>query len=191
MVIGLALALAAITWGSVLLIQRIERVVIQFEQASHELFAEWLSLRPATLKGAAVGTQEGTPGALGRLEFIFVECSDVSEPRMVSIDVRKTDSVLSPFLGIIHVETNESCVRRPVWASGWVGKDKQEALIAACVGKPYDECIAARGKPMAKRLDRPFSYSGHLTIFYRRSKGQWMFDREDSAEPKAVETSGT
>ena len=89
------------------------------------------------------------------------------------------------------MKTDESCVRKPVVAAGWGGKKKQEALIAGCVGKTYEECITARGKPMSKRYDLPFSYTGNLTLVYRWSKGKWEFEREDPEKPKEPATSRT
>ena len=127
------------------------QIADQFEKAAPDLFAAWVALRPSSLREQAKGVP--AKAADPRCSpyyccfFTFTECVDEVPPREYSIDVKKTDSLLRPVIGIIRAPIKESCVRRNVVPSKlqW-DKKKSDTLAPLCVGKPYEECIAAGGK---------------------------------------------
>lgn len=162
-----------------------ESVGAEFEAASRELFMVWLEGRPERLRDIAKGRQDGRPGRFSFVQFQFLECSDESPPAISSIDVKKTDSVLSPFIGVIRIATDEQCFLRPVWPPGMGGKAQQEAMIPRCVGHSYQDCIEARGKPMPEKYTKIVPRSGETTVYYRWSHGRWEFDKEDPADGHA------
>ena len=124
--------------------------------------------------------------------FEFMDCADVRAPAEYRIDVTKTDSVLTPFLGHLYVPVKETCTVRNVVPKGMTwGEKATAALEPSCVGKTYEECIAAGGKPAPKLMGSactggpgfsfPFEHDVHLT--YRWSQGKWEFQEEKSDKP--------
>lgn len=175
-------------------------VVEQFQSAADSLFVQWLSDRPRELKRVALGYQ-GTAGpqckagAWGNAFFEFIECSDIETPTDYSLDVIRTDSLLSPFVGIIEVSVFERCTVRRAWAGRWTkraNRAKFNSLQAHCYGKTFQECIAAGAEVVTTSFGVlctggpgfQFSYKGKARMTYRWSKGKWEFDREETDPPR-------
>ena len=130
--------------------------------------------------------------AKGSNFFEFIECEDISPPLDYSLDVVRTDSLLSPYVGIIKVDVTERCEVRRAWASQSMSQKKFDALAPSCIGKTYEECIKAGAKPVSKLMASActggpgfeFSYAGEVTLVYRWSKGKWEFDEEEIEPPR-------
>ena len=121
----------------------------------------------------------------------FSECVQESEPTTYAIDVKRTDSIMTPFIGTLTVPVALSCTVRQVIPPGtFVTKDKAAKLEAACFGHTYEECIASEAaRPVPKTGmyaglggDKAFAYTGKVVTAYRWSEGKWEFN-EDKADP--------
>lgn len=169
------------------------QVAQEFEKAAPILFREWLALRPDVLKRVGLG-KRNRPNSrcLWVGYFEFMDCKDTAPPSTYKIDVTKTDSVLTPFVGHLYVPVKETCTVRNVVPKGMSWTEKNlSAIEANCVGKTYDECIAAGAKDAPKLMGSdctggpgfsfPFEDDVHLT--YRWSQGKWEFQEEKSAKP--------
>src|SRR5262245_30897768 len=87
-----------------------ETIASAFEAAAPQLLEEWISRRPAELEGMQKGSR-GIVSHCGEKNywFEFLSCKDTAKPILVGLDVKKTDSLISPFLGVLTVHTTESC----------------------------------------------------------------------------------
>jgi len=168
-------------------------IATRFQEAASDLFAEWVKLRPHTLKDAALGLEQTCWQMT--YYFTFISCEDQASPVLTALDVRKTDSILSPFLGILRVQTRESCVVKRAVPAKWNWYDKTAAVVRPfCIGKTYDGCIKGGAVPAPKTVgsactggpETRFPYEGDLTLSFRWSKGKWEFEREELKEPRTM-----
>ena len=182
------------------------QVAQEFKAVAPELFKKWLEQRPEQLWTRGRGEldelacKDIVSGSMFVRDFVaFNECSDSSEPSAYQIDVKKTDSLLTPFLGLIILPVKMSCIIHGANVSAVTAK-KSVARIAACVDAPYEECLAAGAKGFgglatqicgAKglRLETPFNYVGKLRLSYRWTEGGWEF--QDQHEEPALNPSDT
>jgi hypothetical protein len=170
-------------------------IATKFQEAAPDLFKEWLKLRPGALKAAGLGSEPaGKPFQCETAHwFEFIECRDASEPKLVGIDVRKTDSILTPFIGTLVIRSTESCLlKRAVPSRVSWSRKRFEEKAPSCLGKTYDECIAGGAAPAPEISGssctggpgKTFHYRGELTLTYRWSLGKWEFQREDVKDPR-------
>jgi len=168
-------------------------IATRFQEAAPELFAEWGKQRPSVLKDAALGLEQSCWEKT--YYFTFISCQDQSPPVLAGIDVRKTDSILTPFLGILKVQTRESCLVKRAVPAKWNWYDKAASVVRPfCIGKTYDECIKGGAVPAPKTVgaactggpQTPFPYEGDLTLSFRWSRGMWEFEREELKEPRTM-----
>lgn len=169
------------------------QVAQEFKKAAPGLFQEWLARRPETLKRLGGGRRnEASRECVGFSHFQFTECVDLQRPSEYRIDVTKTNSVLTPFVGHLYVSVEETCTTRNAVPSGMAWSDKRvAALDPYCLGRTYDDCIAAGAKPAPKlagslctggpETTSKFTDEVHLT--YRWSEGNWEFESEKSDKP--------
>jgi len=164
-------------------------VAQEFEAAAPALFADWLARRPEDL----------IAGSLGRLYddegwrwFNFTLCKDVVAPSTYQINVRKTDSLTTPFLGELIVPVKETCTNR-VLHGGVTSMKAIDRLIPFCVDQPYDACLKAGGKapsgfakfngmPPAVANNLTFPLEDETTVLYAWRGGKWEFDKEQRPE---------
>ena len=175
-------------------------VVERFEAAVDDLFQQWLKRRPDSLKAAGLGVQgtaaSGCLSGKGSYFFEFIECSDIAPPQDFALDVVRSDSLRSPFVGVIKVPVNERCDLRRVVASKMMAQKKFDEIAPQCLGHSFEECIAAGGRLAPKLLGSActggpgvaFAYQGEVTLHYRWSKGQWEFEEESVDPPRAQPT---
>ena len=126
----------------------------------------------------------------------FSECRQEHEPEEYEIDVKRTDSILNPYMGTITISIELSCTVRKAVPPGtflWTEK-KMNRMAAACSGKTYEECIENKAANSLKKKgpgiflctdtgDRVISYEGKIILTYRWSEGKWEFEREDAEPP--------
>ena len=168
-------------------------IVERFQEEADALFLAWLVDRPERLKRAGLGKQGQvataacTSSKKGSNFFEFIECEDVEPPTNYSIDVVRTDSLLSPFVGLIAVPVTERCNLRRAYGGPGMSRKKFDELMPHCIGKSYGACISAGGRLVGKTVSSActggpgglFSYEGKATLTYRWSKGKWEFDEEE------------
>ena len=173
-----------------------------FVAAAPKLFSEWLDDRDTALQRIGLGVQ-GRGGSQCSAPkkannfFTFVECVDREVPSDYSIDVVRTDSLLTPFVGLITVPVSEQCFVRNVIASISMSKNKFDAIAPSCIGHTYKECIAAGGKLAPKVIDAActggpgyeFSYQGVVEIRYGWRDGRWEFEEQTDDPPRSRTTS--
>lgn len=169
-------------------------IVAAFERSRDALFEEYVSRRPEILHLIELGTvNEPTPECFGmRCFFEFRQCTDSSEPRLKSYDVRKTDSILSPFIGVITVERHTVCsLRRLVPKSGLKQWDTVlPSLFPYCLGHTYQECMSSgKARPAGFAFSNctggageTYTIDDEIDLLYRWSHGAWEFDREAGAK---------
>ena len=170
------------------------QVAQEFKKAAPDLFREWLARRPEVLKRTGLGERKRQRGECrGTASFFsFMDCVDEQVPAEYRIDVTKTDSVLTPFVGHLYVPVKETCTVRNVVPKGMTWSEKSlAALDPYCLDKTYDECIAAGAKPAPKLMGSactggpgfsfPFEDEVHLT--FRWSEGKWEFEAEKGDKP--------
>jgi hypothetical protein len=123
-------------------------------------------------------------------EFTNCHCES-AKPTEYSIDVKKTDSILTPFLGIIRFKYGFACEARNVVPRGLNWNEANfKAIAPSCLDKPYEECVKV-GKPAPKLLGsactggptRTLHFSDTLVLTYRWSHGKWQFEKKESAAP--------
>src|SRR5262245_44512396 len=104
-------------------------VARQFEQAAPELFATWKAGRPAEVRALS-------NGRYGREDlyycFEFSLCEDAPPPTSYSIDVKKTDSILTPYIGILTIPVKLSCSSRILSSS--FKRATADKLAESCIG---------------------------------------------------------
>lgn len=163
------------------------QVAQQFKEVAPQLFKEWLERRPGVLKKLTLGQRVEAPGCPGASWFEFIECADIAPPVEYQIDVTRTDSILTPFLGKLVVPVREGCsVRRLV--PGALRRDNKSVakLDPYCLGKTYNECVAGGAKPISKFspggcMGSPggtFTHEMEVSVTYRWSEGKWEFEGE-------------
>lgn len=168
-------------------------VARQFEVAAPGLFKEWLSRRPDVLKALADGQYAELGGGQIYYCFEFSVCVDAVPPGTYSIDVRKTDSILTPFVGSIIIPVKVSCTNQVLSSS--MRRKLADELAPSCLGHTYDECAAAGGKepsgfskfnnaPCAGRDDLKFSYEDEVHVSYAWRQGKWEFQEETKKKPR-------
>lgn len=169
-------------------------VAARFVEASPVLFDAWVAVRPEALRVAGRGRimEPLTAACSTAYVYEFLTCEDNEPPKLVSIDVRKTESILSPYVGVMRVSVNESCHSRRVVPSKVKWKEKAHSQVKdSCVGKSFDECISAGARPAPKLLgaactggpSTEFSFqSDDVEVYFRWSMGKWEFDREGEVD---------
>jgi hypothetical protein len=146
------------------------------------------------LKRAALGKPNKPSNQCPGTRYIeFTECKDTVTPNEYTIDVTKTDSVLTPFVGHLYIPVKESCSVKNVIPKGRKGGTPKsiEAMVAGCVNKTYDQCIVAGGKDSPKSFGSvctggaayTFPFEGKLHLTYKWSQGKWEFQEEQGAKP--------
>ncbi|HET6372989.1 MAG TPA: hypothetical protein VFG76_06765 [Candidatus Polarisedimenticolia bacterium] len=177
-----------------------ENVVSLFEKAAPDLFIQWLPHRDPEAPLLALGRQGDPapgcrPGSRLGSYFQFFECLDLDPPRIAAIDVKKTDSLMIPFVGTIKVRQNLRCSLRYLLATEQAWKTPGwERLKTLCEGKSYEECAAAGMEPPKKRKasalwpvceplpDSTTEFVNEATVLnYGWSHGRWEFQNEDKA----------
>lgn len=176
------------------------QVAQEFKKAAPDLFREWLARRPEVLRRMGLGHRQHSSNAecLNPVSYYeFMECIDVQAPTEYRIDVTKTDSVLTPFVGHLYVPVKKTCTVRNVVPKPWSEKGLA-TLDPSCVGKTYDDCITAGAKP-APKMGGSFCTGGpgfsfpsesevHLTFHW--SDGKWEFEGEKGDKPVPPPGSG-
>jgi hypothetical protein len=177
------------------------QIAQEFRKAAPTLFQEWLARRPETFKRLSLGRRNmPSRECVGFSYFEFTDCRDIQTPTEYRIDVTKTDSVITPFVGHLYVSVDESCTVRNAVPSGIAWSDKRvAALEPSCVGRTYDECIAGGAKAAPKlagslctggpEITFPFTDEVHLT--FRWSEGKWEFESEKGNKAVRHQVSGT
>jgi hypothetical protein len=168
------------------------QVAQEFKKAAPDLFREWVKRRPEVLKSAALGERASGPAGCNTGWFEFIECQDISPPTEYKIDVTRTESILTPFLGLLVVPVHEKCNVRNVVPGAMSRSEKSLAMLDPhCLGKSYEECTTAGGKPISKMSPGgcmgsssfSFTHNGEDRISYRWSDGRWEFDSEKGDKP--------
>ena len=128
-----------------------ENVVTSFEQASQNLFEGWKTTQyRESLKalGAGVtGPRDRHPDCYNAWFFEFLTCEEAAPPTMDGIDVTKTDSLMTPFLGIIKVRVHEKCTIRRLVGALTMTEKSYKKIEKSCIGRMYDDCRMAGGRP--------------------------------------------
>src|SRR5262245_12211445 len=112
----------------------------EFKKAAPDLFLEWAATRSEVLQRMGVGSRGINRSAcMGNGYWQFLECRVTTPPTEYKLDVTKTDSVLTPFIGHLYIPVNETCTARNVVPKGmsW-GEEALAALDPSCLGKVYD-----------------------------------------------------
>jgi len=166
-------------------------VAKDFEDAAPQLLQEWAERRPKVLDLLRLGRwSKPTSGCMGVRYFEFTDCTPTKTLSDYRIDVTKTDSVLTPFIGHLYVQVREPCTVRNAVPKGASWGEKAFAKIEPfCLGKTYEECITGGAKPAPKSSysactggpSRSFTYDDEIHLTYRWSKGKWEF--QDTATP--------
>ncbi len=175
-------------------------VARQFEEQAPELFRQWVERRPTELRALALGQWNDTDQSSAvscprETSFAFYECEDVEKPAKYKINVRKTDSILTPYIGELFVNVKVHCRVRSLFPAGFtfsLDKFREEAALLKnnCIGKSYDECLKAGAKPREKHgffgcsgaeLNFTYDHEAHLT--YRWSHEKWEFQEESGSAP--------
>lgn len=169
-----------------------EQAVASFQDSAPRLIEEWKASR------GSVGSTP-SPGRIGtpyrsnprdcdqKKEWQFLEfssCEDLTAPRLVSVDIRRGESLVTPtYVGLLYVVVNERCTIRRLIPPRLPGRDDEwEVLQRACLGKPYETCLRAGGRvPEAKSMVRDCTggpqtndaYTGDLLLEYELSADIW------------------
>jgi hypothetical protein len=178
------------------------QVAQEFKAATPRLFEEWKEWRQAHQKEMALGHWRARPYGLcpEHTHFEFLECSGRSPEGFVKIDVNKTTSILTPFVGHIYVLIAETCIGRSLVPAKGNNPQKSEfaaqisELAKSCIRKTYDECLAAGtkkagtlwGVACTRGPKWIASYADTVDLVYRWTEGKWEFEDEVRREPKEV-----
>jgi hypothetical protein len=178
----------------------------QFEEQAPDLFQQWLKRRPAVLQQLAFGRWNETDFSVTvpcppDISFTFSECSDVEVPTDYKINVRKTDSILTPYIGELLINVKVRCRIRHLFPPGFtfsIEKYREAATLMAgsCIGKRYEDCAAAGAKPREKAgffgcsgREANFSFDDEAVVTYRWSHEKWEF-QEDKVNKSVPSASG-
>jgi hypothetical protein len=178
-------------------------IAARFEQAAPGLFKAWLDVRPAMLMKLRLGTvtDSSRPGCgLAVFTYEFVEYADEIPPGDYQIDVKRNDSILTPFVGILTAHFKVRCSLRRAVPKGvnW-GREAIDGIAPNCLDKTFAECLkSGKAKPAPPYFGSActggpgfsFTYQGAVQTFYRWSKGEWEFEKEKSEPPIEIPTSG-
>lgn len=167
-------------------------VARQFEQSAPRLFAQWISERPERLKASAVGSYIGEGAMRNYYCFEFFFCEDTATPSEYSIDVRKTDSVLTPFIGVLIVPTHMTCTIQAL--SAGLKRSTADRLAASCIDHTYDSCLAAGAKVPSKAgamygpcsqtaVGHTFTFEDEARVSYAWRQGKWEFKSVEQKKP--------
>lgn len=170
------------------------QVAQDFKKAAPTLFREWLERRPEMQKRMAVGHRQkfGAGCYSSGSYYEFRECVDARIPTEYKVDVTKTDSVLTPFVGHLYVPVKETCTVKNAVPEGVTWSEAKLAILdPSCLGKMYEECIAAGAKPAPKKLGSActggpgfsFPFEGEVHLTFRWSDGKWEFEGEKADKP--------
>jgi hypothetical protein len=170
------------------------QVAQQFQEAAPGLFQQWLDRRAESREGLTLGHRNRPKGGFcpAITHFEFTECRGSKIPTLYKVDVTRTNSLLTPFLGHLYVQVWEDClVRNVVGPKGthWGKKGYEEAMTALepnCLAKTYAECISAGGRNAPKVAGsactggpvRMLPSEGSLDLVYQWSQGKWEFFEE-------------
>lgn len=180
------------------------QIAQEFKAAAPDLFKDWQSrwtdaLKQQETKGRRMHRRDSGRNLSGHPELddqvvpgwiVFSECVQDEEPSAYTLDVKRTDSILTPFIGTLTVTVTLKCeVRKVITPGAFVTKEKTARIEAACIDHTYEECLAsgaARPVPTgglyAGLGDLSFTYKGEVVLAYRWSEGKWEF-KEEKAEP--------
>jgi len=175
-----------------------EEIVAAFEKAVPELFDAIVKAGPAPALGEA-NTGDAYPCSSNLHWFSFMECTEQRPPRLVSYDVKKTDSLLTPVLGLMNVDVSEFCRVRYLVGGPMMTAEKFDPLKPHCLGKTYDQCKAAGGKKtgigqtacLGGGSEISFTFNDVIEMSYRWSKGKWEFEKEKTSKPRRPEKAAT
>jgi len=171
-----------------------------FAATAPALFEVWLGMRQESLQQSAHGHQ-GNPGKHcafpnRSMFFEFIACTDTKQPELIGMDVRKTESLLTPYLGILYVEVSVDCVSRRVVPPGrkW-GKKYFDKIASSCLDHTLEECLQAGGKrppPLAwsscpSGPETAFDYEATLDLTFLWSLGKWEFESETPQDGRTRE----
>ncbi len=173
-------------------------VAQEFKAAAPDLFSQWLEGRPDRLKKAAVGKLfEKSSSRLvcrGLVYAEFLECHDDPEPTEYRIDVTRTDSILTPYLGHLFVHVTMVCTQSKLVAEGGSrGDEALNWLKAHCAGTSYEACVAQGAKPIRSSVLNACSpswslpWKAEVNLIFGWSEGKWEFQREILDPPLHVE----
>lgn len=170
------------------------QVAQDFKKAAPDLFRAWLSQRSEVRKRLAFGHRREFRSKcyVRGSYFEFMDCADDEAPSEYQIDVTKTDSVLTPYLGHLFVPVKVTCAVRNATpdARSW-SEEKLAALDPFCLGKTYEECISGGAKPASKTMGSActggpgysFKADDKVHLTFRWSEGKWEFEGEKSDGP--------
>ena len=169
----------------------------EFQASALSLLVDWAktiyrpSLSVAELGAPGVPVN---PHCWGVYYFEFKACKELSAPTLVGFDVRRTDSIVTPFVGSIRGRISEICSVRRLAGALTLSHGSYDRIANSCLGKPHSACVAAGGKPVGKgkwggaectggpEATIPIEYEP--VLHYRWSDGRWEFDREEKAPAK-------
>lgn len=179
------------------------QIAQEFKAAAPDLFKEWRSrwtdaLKEQETKGRRMLRREFGRNLSGHADpdeiapgwVVFSECVQDEEPTTYTLDVKRTDSILTPFIGTLTMTVTLKCeVRKVITPGTFVTKEKNARIEAACINHTYEECLASgaarpvpEGGVWAGMGDIRFTYKGEVVLVYRWSEGKWEF-KEEKAEP--------
>ncbi len=163
-----------------------------FKETAPDLFQAWQKGRPAYLRQLRLGRllRVSCTGVI--FQFVaFTECEDSVAPTDYRMDVKKTESMMTPFIGVLIIPIKMRCtVQHSVPAI--ISAKKLEAQLGACLGQNYEECKAAHMSPMRMEekqfcglmgLGKPFSYEGEVRITYGFTDGKWELENQSENPP--------
>jgi hypothetical protein len=173
-----------------------EEIIAKFEAAAPNLYAAWLQARAESLKNREVGLvrMSDGPGVCSGTGFYeFVECADLTPPGHYDLDVKKTDSILYPYKGVLSIPVHVGCLLHravPRHLMAW-SKKNLDSVAQDCLGKTFAECTARVAKPAPAGLGvgctggpgYAFDYAATATLTFRWSRGSWEFESEAAPPP--------
>jgi hypothetical protein len=171
------------------------QIAQEFQKAAPMLFKEWTERRMAAQSGKGLGQHIKPELCHGWTHFRFEECKDRVPITDYRLDVTRTDSILTPFLGHLYVHMDEVCdVRNVVGVKGMNLEKNEESMTTlepSCVGKTYEACIAAGGRDAPRLIGSACTggphftslYNGEVDLIYRWSQGKWEFQEEKRGKP--------
>jgi len=177
-------------------------VAHQFETAAPALFHEWLADRPGELKSLADGRNVESQGYTLYYCFEFTVCEDVAPPTAYKIDVRKTDSILTPFVGTLIIPVKLSCADRILTSSR--SRSESDKMAPVCIDHSYADCASAGAKPPSgfskfnkamgsggpctSRDGLKFGYEDEIRVSYGWRQGKWEFQEEMKKKPRDAQS---
>jgi len=177
-----------------------QNVAAEFQQAAPRLFQEWKTDYATSADLQIFGTEASSAdpscySSGAAFFFEFAKCTPNTEPVLVSIDVRRTDSLLSPFIGIIVGTVSETCVvARLVPTKGNWSRKHFDRIKDRCLSRSHEECLAAGALPAPKGMtskctggpETTFSFKSEAIIIFKWSQGKWEFEKQEMKEERRI-----